>query len=344
MTRLLVVATLIALAAVAPASATFPGGNGPLIVSVDDECTGGANLFSLPWRGDRLTRLTDVCDGSGEIHYVAAPEAAPDGASILAFTDSSPGGAVTMDPDGGSLTPVTLPDRVRYDDLDGVGNLSFAPAGTSFAVEAEAYLNGFDQIPLYEVFLDGSAPRTILPPAKEACDDESSCSQVTAPRWSPDGELLAVEVATPSFAPGARGSYKSGIWLIDAQTGEFIRRIAPHGFDVDWAPDGKRLAYADAVKKDSGLFVVRRDGTHRKLLVVQRHHAVSEPVWSPNGRFVAWVGSKVSGVPESPDVEPTLWSVSVRRGQKSKRRLIDLETPYVEEGYYHSPELTWLPE
>lgn len=40
------------------------------------------------------------------------------------------------------------------------------------------------------------------------------------------------------------------------------------------------------------------------------------------------------------DVFPSLWSVRAKGGKP--KRIKQLEKPYVEEGYFHAPELTWL--
>jgi TolB protein len=67
---------------------------------------------------------------------------------------------------------------------------------------------------------------------------------------------------------------------------------APRGDDhePDWAPDGKRLAFAVIGRRESagnGLYVMNADGTARRRLVPGN---VDTPDWSPTGAKLVFVG------------------------------------------------------
>ena len=55
-----------------------------------------------------------------------------------------------------------------------------------------------------------------------------------------------------------------------------------------WSPDGQRLAYVGA---DEGLYVIRTDGTERRL-VAAHVYPYSSPGWSPDGAQLAYVVGK----------------------------------------------------
>jgi Tol biopolymer transport system component len=102
------------------------------------------------------------------------------------------------------------------------------------------------------------------------------------PAFSPDGSLIAFHV---SDAVG-------GIFVAGA-TGESVRRITGAGFDPQWSPDGKRLAFAteeiaDPASRlgDSTVYVVdAAGGTPRKAVDGDG----VQPSWSPSGeRIVYW--------------------------------------------------------
>ncbi|OZM71843.1 amidohydrolase [Amycolatopsis antarctica] len=121
------------------------------------------------------------------------------------------------------------------------------------------------------------------------------------PRWSPDGNSIAY------------ADQDGAIWILDVASGS-VRQVTPTLFmpgRVSWSPDGSVLALA-AVKPFSKRF---REGTSQILTVDlasgSLHYAEAipgrsiatrgddGPVWSPNGRMLAFV------------VESALWVAEV---------------------------------
>ena len=92
--------------------------------------------------------------------------------------------------------------------------------------------------------------------------------------FSPNGKLLAVASGT-------------GIWLYDAQTGEFLRLLEGHTRGVGsvaWSPDGNRLA------SGSGDATIRIwDPAHENelLKLIGHEGPVNSVVWSPDGKELA---------------------------------------------------------
>ena len=341
MTRIrLVLAPALALAllAPAPANASFPGKNGPLVVSLET-CYKAPYLAKVPWRGGEPTSFTPVCEGGQESPQgFTAPEASPDGRTLLAMRyDSPPAGrqVVTMAADGTGVTPVPLPGGGSHFTLSVP---SFAPNGRWFAFEEDRYENGVDQEPLWATRLDGTASRRIEEP-RPCRGGNDHCAVYQDPRWSPDGRLIAVNV---------ENALGGGLWLIRARDGKPVRRIGgSRAYDPDWSPDGRSIVFrtpwfpTSAGVNGGNLYVVSRDGKHRRRLVHRENIAESEPTWSPDGRWIAWVALKYYGGDEPEGVMPSLWRV--RAGDGRLRKIGDLPEPYMEETFHVPPQLTWLP-
>jgi dipeptidyl aminopeptidase/acylaminoacyl peptidase len=110
------------------------------------------------------------------------------------------------------------------------------------------------------------------------------------------------------------------LFLIDAETGD--AKALTHGdFDVQaavWAPDGCRIAYArtrDVPGQEhcTDLWVLDVDeegaaGEPRRLSREQGN--ASSPSWSPDGRWIAFVGAVEDG-----DAQMSLWLCDVESGQ-----------------------------
>ena len=358
-----------ALAVPSVTTASFPGRNGPFVVSLTKpmaDC--GRYLARVPWRGGKFTPITDRAecdpDRGGEspaTQSLEFPEAAPDGRSLLArryFSGVGRPAFVTLEPGGTNLRPLTIPAEVGP-----FGAPSFAPDGRRFAIKGWGWLNGRDRAPLWEVRLNESSARMIR--RAPVCAPGEACTSFANPRWSPEGKLLAVEAMTYVYEPDQRaaasGTSASGIWLMRAKDGKLVRQLtrdkalwsgSAYRTDVDWSPDGKNIVYRTSYQlremeggaSGGNIYVVSRDGRHRRTLVHRHDIAESQPVWSPDGRWIAWVSLEFAGEGWTSwdfQVRPSLWIV--RSGGGTPRKIQDLPRPYVNEGQWGAPQLTWLP-
>ena len=89
------------------------------------------------------------------------------------------------------------------------------------------------------------------------------------PAWSPDGRTILFD------------REHAGVMAVDARGGP-VRRLRRGGGEPAVSPDGKRLAFTDV----GGLYVAPLGGGPARTLA--RGHADSVPIWSPNGRSIAW--------------------------------------------------------
>lgn len=100
----------------------------------------------------------------------------------------------------------------------------------------------------------------------------------SAPRWSPDGRLIAYSAPEP----GAPADSPHEIWVASAD-GVMIRRLTTHTADdrnPAWSPDGGRVVFSSEREMDRrALYVVgTADGLVRLLASGERSY--DEPDWS----------------------------------------------------------------
>jgi Tol biopolymer transport system component len=168
----------------------------------------------------------------------------------------------TMNPDGSEIrqVPISLPSAL--------GSADISPDG-----EQVAFNYGFT---IYTVRGDGADLRLVVPAGKGA----------STPTWSPDGQQIA-------FAAQQAGTYD--IWITDqlgheqsnlTQTPDYAE------FAPAWSPDGMRLVYDRGLPDGSTpfqLWTMRPDGTDARLLIADSQNDALNPVFSPDGIWVAYV-------------------------------------------------------
>jgi Tol biopolymer transport system component len=115
--------------------------------------------------------------------------------------------------------------------------------------------------------------------------------------WSPDGRLLA-------FA--AKRGGKDDIVIVDPRRNRQVRRITVPLSGVTtptFSPDGQHLVFTGLDGGISDLFTVRVDGTDLRRLTNDKH-ADLHPVWSPDGRTIAFASDRGPGT----DFDALVWS------------------------------------
>jgi serine/threonine protein kinase len=131
----------------------------------------------------------------------------------------------------------------------------------------------------------------------------SNTSDDTTPAWSPDGKLIA-------FHSGRDGG---GLFLMDASGGN-LRKLCPLGFHPAWSPNGRQIAYSSVeLARLRGARGLRRSqiwlydlstGQNRKLIPDASLHDGIQPVWSPNGKHIAFWGTTSSGATQIYSLNP----------------------------------------
>jgi len=164
--------------------------------------------------------------------------------------------------------------------IEGVATNQAITGGAQYSVSnsgAIAYVPGPSlnlEIPVQWMYADGHM--TTLRPAT---------TNWTSPRFSPDGQRLAMEV---------RDARQNQVYVVvyDWRHDTLIRLASSRNADVlpVWTPDGRHIVFSRHTggESPSNLYVQRSDGTGEVQRVTESMNTQFANSWSPNGRFLAF--------------------------------------------------------
>jgi Tol biopolymer transport system component len=280
-------AAALAVAHAAPAHAAFPGTNGRVAFTSDQD-GGLRHVFVTSESG--ITDLTGAASNAIETQ----PEFSPSGREIV-FTRSAPAGQppqIAVMPAGGGARTVLTHTAANSDP-------TWSPDGGSIAFGSVR--SGTPDI--YVMRGDGTQVRRIT-------HDAAAESELT---WAPRGDRIA-------FVRVPQGGGDRDIWSVPAGGGaERDLTNDPTTYDVDpaWSPDGTRIAYSGAGHPHGSvggdLWVMNADGSGAVALEHESngYSDGAYPAWSPDGTTIAFTANDGTGFYH-------VWSVAAGGGENAE--------------------------
>jgi Tol biopolymer transport system component len=247
-----------------PADAAFPGGKGKIafhsrhISGLQD-----SEIYTITADGKIIKRLTN------NVHDDEDATFSPDGRRI-AFRSVRLGvpDIFTMKPSGARDTNVTK-------NALNEGSPAWSPDGTQIT-----FVRSGD---IYVINANGTNERRLTEDPEIDFD----------PAWSPDGSKILFSRTCDAAFP----CFGRDLWVMNANGNDERRFFTdPDAEDCtkyqpDWSPDGTKVVFAHACLTDAsknGIYVVNADGSGQKRLTTFDEPQPIGPVWSPNGRKVAF--------------------------------------------------------
>jgi Tol biopolymer transport system component len=284
---LVLAVALATLAAAVPAHATFPGRNGAIAYLHRGSSGDPGPILdtrglyaALPRVQDPLKlidcQLTDGVPSGGNCIGTgfASPSYSADGRRIVFDT----GVQLAVVGANGS-NPTLLPGATADD-----GDPAFAPDGRRIAFTGT---NDRGTTDVYIRRLDGGPARVLV-------------SDASAPAWSSRNRIAYVRVGN--------------IYSVDPSGRQ--RRFVTSGVSPDWSPNGRRLVLVRPLPRltfpiDLGHIVVV-DANGHGLRRIRAGDDLSHPVWSPDGKWIAFEGfesgvhkRRLAGRPRQSEVAPS---------------------------------------
>jgi TolB protein len=214
--------------------------------------------------------LASACGDAGPTSPTTDPALARGGAAAnngrIVYTAFGSGAGTqfqdvfSMSPDGGGVTRIT-----NSADPDWTG--PWSPNGNQVLV---AIQKGADPYQLFIVNADGTGATAVGP--------HPSLGWL-AGAWSKDGKQLVTTL---------RVGNQGDVHTMNTD-GSNIRRISftGTGFDPDWSPDGKRIAFVSLHESVAGeIYVMNTDGSRQTRLT---YDGGTFPSWAPGGKQIAFV-------------------------------------------------------
>lgn len=161
---------------------------------------------------------------------------------------------------------------------------SISPDGSRLLYISERDLFSFD------LFLaDARTGETIRKLSSAAADAHTDALRFidSSGSWSPDGDRVAFVV----FANG-----RNEIVIVESDRGRELRRIRVSRelgeiTGPSWSPDGERLVFSGQANGSTDLYLLDLT-TEAVTALTQDRHAVLQPVFSPDGRTIAFVSDR----------------------------------------------------
>ena len=269
--------SLVCLASVPTASATYPGHNG--LIAFQADTGSGSQIYTVRPNGHDLRQITQ---GPGE---AVQPDWSPDGRKIVfEFDRPNPPpfcSVEIMNADGSGITDLTG-DRNGCE-----AQPSFTPDGQRIVFERFDDITFVDAI--WSMDLTGGDRHQITTGVDNG---------VTDPNVPPDGNTLSFVAADNLFGPPPNFEPAQGLFSTDLN-GNNLTQLLPFTLDLaikhDWAPDGKHLLVGTNANffdptDSANIATIRPDGSDLHYLIHSHDPAVNAFAgsYSPDGKYIVF--------------------------------------------------------
>ena len=271
---------------VTPATAAFPGRNGPILCS--SSRTGDSEIFSFNPDGTNPRNLTNHPAGDLEATM------SPDGTRI-AFTSTRAGDQDIwiMYQDGSGLRQLTF---TPGEDRPG----TFSPDGTRLAFQSARFQApagpGHSSLEVFTMNIDGTDVRRLT----------NNNFQDSFAHWSPNGDRIAFTTNRDSFVNPSTGLLVANFEVYtmvpvdanndgnaDVQTN--VTNTPGEDAHGQWSPDGSQITFhsrRDFLPSPTGfqieIYRMNANGSNPVRLTGPDNEFDAFPSWSPDGQRIVW--------------------------------------------------------
>jgi Tol biopolymer transport system component len=225
------------------------------------------------------------------------------------------GAILTANPDGSAIRQVTRPPRGVIDQYP-----DFSPDGKAIVFHRmvpcppEGTRNGIDRTCdlIYTVGVDGKGLKQLVPcsfDASRAFPD--SCVGAHTPAFSRDGSKIAFSYSLVHEDYDDALNVNRAIWIVDANGSNRrqVTALTPSSYwddEPQFSPDGRKLVFTrvDLKRKADAVFTVNLDGSGLFQLTPWGLNAAGDPEWSPDGKWIVFVGHPRDGSENVYQVRP----------------------------------------
>ena len=160
--------------------------------------------------------------------------------------------------------------------------------------------------------------------------------------WLRNDAAWTLTVRPPAILYLNYADPKNELMVVPAQGGTAHQLTFTGGkiYDFDVSPSGDAIAYSMA--KDQGgmdLWLIDRDGQNPRRLLDCGASRCSSPVWSPDGKMIAYIRESAALTANSPSGAPRPWVVDV---QTADNRPAFSDPQAIGYGILWSPDGNWL--